>query len=131
MPKTAIVTGAARGIGRAIAERLLSDGFTVAVVDINETEAKSAGDQLARSTGGEAFAVYVDVTDSATIQQMVDAVLARCGQIDVLVNNAGIIGPEGPIATCPEDGWAHVIAVNLTGTFLCAKAVLPTMLAHG
>jgi 3-oxoacyl-[acyl-carrier protein] reductase len=131
MPKTAIVTGAARGIGRAIAERLLRDGFTVAVADVNEAEAKSTSTQLAQATGGEGFAVYVDVTNSATVQQMVDGVLARCGQIDVLVNNAGIIGPEGPIASCPEDGWARVIAVNLTGTFLCAKAVLPSMLARG
>lgn len=131
MPKTAIVTGAARGIGRAIAERLLSDGFTVAVADVNEAEAKSTSAQLAQAIGGEVFAVYVDVTNSATIQQMVDTVLARCGQIDVLVNNAGIIGPEGLIANCPEDGWARVIAVNLTGTFLCAKAVLPSMLARG
>jgi 3-oxoacyl-[acyl-carrier protein] reductase len=131
MPKTAIVTGAARGIGRAIAERLLRDGFTVALADVNLAAAQMTRDQLAQTIGGDAVAVYVDVTDSSTVRQMVDAVLARTGQIDLLVNNAGIIGPEGALADCPEDGWARVMAINLTGTFLCAKAVLPSMLARG
>lgn len=131
MPKVAIVTGAARGIGRSIAERLLQDGFTVAVADVNREEAQATGAQLSQSTGSEAFAVYVDVTDSASVRQMVDTVLERTGQIDVLVNNAGIIGPEGPLVSCSEDGWARVMAVNLTGTFLCAQAVLPAMLARG
>ncbi len=135
MPKVAIVTGAARGIGRAIAERLLHDGFTVAVADLNVAEAQTTSEQLTRasaSTGGStAFALHVDVTDSSTILRMVDSVLEREGQIDVLVNNAGIIGPTGPIVECSEAGWAQVLAINLTGTFLCCKAVLPSMLAHG
>lgn len=131
MPKGAIVTGAARGIGRAIAERLLQDGFTVAIADVNFAEAQSTSAQLAQSTGGDAFAVYVDVTDSSSIRTMISDVLARIGQIDVLVNNAGIIGPEGPTVECPEDGWARVMAINLTGTFLCCQAVLPSMLAQG
>jgi 3-oxoacyl-[acyl-carrier protein] reductase len=62
---------------------------------------------------------------------MVDAALERERQIDVLVNNAGIIGPEGPITACSDEGWAQVMAVNLTGTFYCARAVLPSMLARG
>jgi 3-oxoacyl-[acyl-carrier protein] reductase len=131
MPKVAIVTGAARGIGRAIAERLLRDGFTVALADVNLMEAHATCAQLIEATGGDGFATYVDVTDSATVRQMVEEVLARGGQIDVLVNNAGIIGPEGPVADCSEEGWARVMAVNLTGTFLCAKAVLPSMLGRG
>jgi 3-oxoacyl-[acyl-carrier protein] reductase len=131
MPKVAIVTGAARGIGRAISERLLSDGFLVAIADVNLSEAQATRDELTQRTGGEAFALFVDVTDSNAVRQMVEAVLGRAGQIDVLVNNAGIIGPEGPVATCSEEGWAQVMAVNLTGTFLCAKAVLPSMLARG
>jgi NAD(P)-dependent dehydrogenase (short-subunit alcohol dehydrogenase family) len=136
MPPVAIVTGAARGIGRAIAERLLCDGFTVAVADVNLAEAQATSAQLAQAVAdqavrGEAFGLYVDVTDSTTVRQMVEAVVQAAGRIDVLVNNAGIIGPEGPIVDCPEDGWARVLAVNLTGTFLCSKAVLPTMLAQG
>jgi 2-dehydro-3-deoxy-L-rhamnonate dehydrogenase (NAD+) len=131
MPKVAIVTGAARGIGRAIAERLLSDGMTVAIADVNLAEAQATSAQLAQATGANVFAVYVDVSASATIRQMVAAVLDRAGQIDVLVNNAGIIGPEGPLAECSEEGWARVLAINLTGTFLCSQAVLPHMLEQG
>lgn len=131
MPKVAIVTGAARGIGRAIAERLLRDGCTVVVADMNLDAAQATCEQLAQSIGGTALATYVDVTDSATVRQMVADVLDRAGQIDILVNNAGIIGPEGPVVDCPEDGWARVLAVNLTGTFLCSQAVLPSMLARG
>jgi NAD(P)-dependent dehydrogenase (short-subunit alcohol dehydrogenase family) len=131
MPKVAIVTGAARGIGRAIAERLATDGFTVAIADVNLSEAQATSEQLQQRTGGDLFALYVDVTDSTTVNQMVNDALARHGQIDVLVNNAGIIGPEGSLVDCPEDGWARVMAVNLTGTFLCSKAVLPSMLQRG
>lgn len=132
--RVAIVTGAARGIGRAITERLLRDGFVVAIADIHETEAKSTCEQLTRvngDSGNKAFPVQVDVTDSASVRQMVDAVLAREGQIDVLVNNAGIGGPVGPLATVSEEGWQQVIAVNLTGVFLCSQAVLPHMLERG
>jgi 3-oxoacyl-[acyl-carrier protein] reductase len=131
MPKGAIVTGAARGIGRAIAERLLCDGFTVAVTDLNLAEAEATSAQLSQTTGGNSFALYVDVTDAATVKEMASAALARMGQIDVLVNNAGIIGPVGPLAEVSEEGWARVMAVNLTGTFLCCKAVLPIMLEQG
>lgn len=131
MPKVAIVTGAGRGIGRAIAERLLQDGFATAIADINFAEAQATSEQLAQATGGEALAIHVDVTDSASVRHMVDAVMERYGQIDVLVNNAGIIGPGGSIVECPEEGWARVMAVNLTGVFLCAKAVLPVMLQQG
>lgn len=125
--RVAIITGAARGIGRAIAERLFRDGFTVAIADRNEPEAQATSRQIAEDSD-RAFSIYVDVTDSATVRQMVATVLEREGQIDVLVNNAGIGGPVGPIATCSEEGWQQVIAVNLTGVFLCSKAVLPTML---
>lgn len=131
MPKGAIVTGAARGIGRAIAERLLCDGFTVAVADVNLAEAEATSAQLSQLTGGDAFALYVDVTDSTTVNEMAAAALARMGQIDVLVNNAGIIGPVGTLAEVSEEGWGRVMAVNLNGTFLCCKAVLPVMLEQG
>src|SRR5215204_7209522 len=122
MPKGAIVTGAARGIGRAIAERLLSDGFTVAVADVNLAEAQATSAELSEKTGGGAFALYVDVTNSATVSEMAAAALAHMGQVDVLVNNAGIIGPVGTLAEVSEEGWERVMAVNLTGTFLCSKA---------
>jgi 2-dehydro-3-deoxy-L-rhamnonate dehydrogenase (NAD+) len=128
--RVAIVTGAARGIGRAIAARLASAGFTVAVADRDESQAQFTSEEIANATGRHIFALHVDVADSASVRQMADSVLQEEGRIDVLVNNAGIGGPVGPVATYPEDGWQQVLAVNLTGVFLCARAVLPTMLAQ-
>jgi 2-dehydro-3-deoxy-L-rhamnonate dehydrogenase (NAD+) len=128
--RVAIVTGAARGIGRAIAARLAQDGFTVAIADRDEPQAQVAAAEISQATGGHLFALFVDVADSASVRRMADAVLEREGQIDVLVNNAGIGGPVGPVATYPEEGWQQVLAINLTGVFLCAKAVLPAMLAR-
>jgi 2-dehydro-3-deoxy-L-rhamnonate dehydrogenase (NAD+) len=128
--RVAIVTGAARGIGRAIAARLASDGFTVAIADRDESQAQFTSEEIAKATGRHIFALHVDVADSVGVRLMADRVLQEEGRIDVLVNNAGIGGPVGPVATYPEDGWQQVLAVNLTGVFLCARAVLPTMLAQ-
>src|SRR5688500_15305468 len=111
--RVAVVTGAARGIGKAIAERLHRDGFTVAITELNEPEAQATSQQLAGTDSDEVFVVHVDVTNSASVRQMVDTILAREGRIDLLVNNAGIGGPVGPIATCSEEGWLQVMAVNL------------------
>lgn len=127
----AVVTGAARGIGRAIAERLTHEGFAVIVADINETEARSTSQQIAGPDGNEVFAVHVDVADAVSVRNMVDVVLERVGRVDVLVNNAAVAGPVSPVVSCPEEGWQQVLAVNLTGVFLCSKAVLPNMLARG
>jgi 2-dehydro-3-deoxy-L-rhamnonate dehydrogenase (NAD+) len=129
--RVAVVTGAARGIGHAIARRLVHDGFTVAIADIDLDAARQAGAQLAQNRGPQPFALHLDVTDPASIQQMVASVLEQAGQIDVLVNNAGIVGPVAPVAAYPEEEWARVLAVNLTGPFLCCKAVLPHMLERG
>ncbi len=127
-PKVAIVTGAARGIGRAIAERLMHDGFIVAIADMNEASARSTCEQIAWIAADHVFAVHVDVTDAASARQMVASVIERHGQVDVLVNNAGVVGVSGPVVTYAEDEWRRVLATNLDGTFYCSKAVLPHML---
>jgi NAD(P)-dependent dehydrogenase (short-subunit alcohol dehydrogenase family) len=120
----AIVTGAARGIGKAIAQRLVQDGFVVAVADMDLATAEATAGEL----GEQAFAVAVNVTDPQSVRAMCDAVLARAGRIDVLVNNAGIAGLAAPVAEYPLDEWRRIIAVNVDGVFLCCQAVIPTML---
>jgi len=124
----AIVTGAARGIGRAIAERLIHNGFTVAITDLDEQAAQATATEL---NSAQAFALGVDVTDPASIKQMVDAVVERAGGVDVLVNNAGIAGVAAPVASYPLAEWRRIMAVNLDGVFLCCQAVLPSMLERG
>ncbi|HTR90140.1 MAG TPA: SDR family NAD(P)-dependent oxidoreductase [Trebonia sp.] len=122
--RVAIVTGGAGGLGGAIAARLGADGFRVAVADVSV----SAVDGV---SAVETLAVPVDVTDPASAAAMRDAVLARWGRIDVLVNNAGIAGPTAPVTDYPPDAWQRVIMVNLVGVFHCTQACLPPMIAAG
>lgn len=127
--KTALVTGAAKGIGRAIALRLAEDGFAVAIADIDEAGATATAKEL--ESAGEVFPVRVDVANIESVRAMVERVLRRYQSIDVLVNNAGIGGKAAPAAEYPEQEWRRVMAVNLDGVFYCTKAVLPSMLARG
>ncbi len=124
--RVSIVTGAARGIGAAIAERLASDGHAVCVADI---DAEAAAQQVQRlsASGGEAMWCQTDVSLSASARAMVDATLGRFGRIDALVNNAGVTGPAAPLADYPDDAWRRVLSVDLDGVFNCCKAVLPHM----
>src|SRR5437879_4189610 len=117
--KTAIVTGAAKGIGRAIARRLALDGFKVVVADVDEPAAITAPAALS------GMGIGVDVTDSAAVERMAAEVLDRCGLIDVLVNNAGVTGKAAPVHEYPDDEWRRVMAIDLDGVFYCTKAVLP------
>jgi 3-oxoacyl-[acyl-carrier protein] reductase len=121
--QTAIVTGAATGIGEAIAHRLAAAGATVAIADL---DAKGA-EAVARSIGGKAFALPVDITDPASVQKSVETVLARTGRIDVLVNNAGIGGKAAPLWEQTLDDWRRVIDINMTGVFNFCKAVVVPM----
>lgn len=127
--KTALITGAARGIGKAIASRLLKDGMTVVIADIDEAVTNKAADELANL--GEPYPIAVDITDTASVRGMVDRVLNRYSSIDVLVNNAGIAGKAAPVVEYPEQEWRRVLAVNLDAVFYCCKAALPSMLARG
>jgi len=135
--KVAIVTGASRGIGKAIAIGLAKEGAKVVVaarseVAPNEKLPGTIGetvDEISKS-GGEAIAVRCDVTDEASISAMVEETLKTYGRIDVLVNNAAIDFPF-PCADMPLKRWDIVWRVNTTGPFLCAKAVIPTMRQQG
>ena len=123
----AIVTGAARGIGLAIARRLHADRAAVALADVNVADARRHADAL----GERAMAVLVDVTDPASVEGMVAAVLERFGRLDILVNNAGVLGPTAPTEEYPPDAWRRVLSTNLDGVFYCSRTVLPHMLARG
>ena len=125
-----LVTGAGRGIGAAIAERLAADGSCVAVADIDEAAAVAQAQRMCAGGAG-AFPVRLDVADSASSRAAVGLVLEREGQLDVLVNNAGIAGLAAPVAEYPEDEWRRILAIDLDGVFYCCKAVLPHMLERG
>jgi 3-oxoacyl-[acyl-carrier protein] reductase len=122
--KIAIVTGAGRGIGKAIAEAYAREGATVVCAARSNDEIQS----VAESIGGHA--VTCDVSDDAQIQGLMDETLAKFGGIDVLVNNAGAVA-RLPTHELPVEEWDHVLNVNLRGVFLCSKLALPSMLEQG
>lgn len=122
--KVAIVTGAGRGIGRAIALALARDGASVAVSDINLSNAQAVASELP-----ESFAIATDVSSESNVSQLVEQTIARFGQIDILVNNAGVIS-TGPLLETSVEDWERTHAVNLKGVFLCTKAVLPAMMTQ-
>ncbi len=122
----AAVTGAAEGIGRAIAERLLASGAAVALWDLNPDRLGETRDALAAR--GSVHGVTVDVTDAASVEAAVADTEAALGGIDVLVNNAGIAGPNAVTWEYPLDDWRQVMAVDLNGVFHCCRAVLPGMI---
>ncbi len=124
--RVAIVTGASRGIGRAIALALAGRGATLVVTDIL-TDAVRAFAHDMRGQGRTAEAFTLDVTDSASIEATVDGVMERFGRIDILVNNAGIARDQ-LLMRMKRDDWDLVIRLNLTGAFACTQAVLRPML---
>lgn len=115
----AIVTGAARGLGRGIAESLAEAGARVAVVDIDSSGAEAAAGQLS-AQGHAAIALAVDVSDRAAVEEMVTDVLRKWGEIDILVNNAGI-NDSTPALELTDETWQRVLGVNLTGVLLCSQ----------
>ncbi len=118
-----MVTGAAAGIGEAIAKRLADAGATVAVVDLDLAGAR----QVAAALPHGSFAVEADVANAASVGRAVDQVIRQTGQIDILVNNAGIAGPAAFIWEQTDEDWQRNIAVNLTGVFNFCRAVVPHM----
>jgi len=127
--RIALVTGAGSGIGRAIAQRLASEGARVAVADINAAAAADTVEQL-RAAGGAGEALTVDVTDFAAVRAAVAEARARLGVVDVLVNNAGWDRVE-PFVDNDPALWDRLIAVNLKGPIHCTRAVLDDMIAAG
>ncbi|WP_330255480.1 3-oxoacyl-ACP reductase FabG [Nocardia sp. NBC_00565] len=124
--RTAVVTGAARGIGAAVARRLAGDGMAVAVLDLDETACKTVVDEI-ESAGGRALAVGADVSDEAAVIQAVDRVAAELGAPTVLVNNAGILR-DNLLFKMSVDDWDAVLNVHLRGSFLLARAAQAHMI---
>jgi 3-oxoacyl-[acyl-carrier protein] reductase len=127
--KVAIITGAGQGIGREMATDFAAEGARVVVADIKAEAAARAATEL-QSAGFEAIGVTVDVTDPAQVDAMVGQAMAAFGQIDVLVNNAGI-GLNVPFLETELADWERVLKANLTGTFLCGQAVARVMVNQG
>jgi 3-oxoacyl-[acyl-carrier protein] reductase len=125
--KVALVTGAARGIGAAIARRLAREGAVVCLVDVRNTDDLAAA---IRADGGHAFPVRLDITDAEAVTAAVDALVGERGSVDILVNNAGIVA-RGTLADLTPEIWRRVFAVNVDGTFHLCRAVVPHMIRRG
>ncbi len=124
--KVAVVTGGARGIGKAIATRLATGGATAVIADVSAQAAEATAKEF-EAAGRAAMTYTTNVTDPAQAAALVEAVLGRFGRIDILVNNAGITR-DGLILRMKDEDWTQVLAVNLTGAFNCSRSVLRPLL---
>jgi 2-dehydro-3-deoxy-L-rhamnonate dehydrogenase (NAD+) len=124
--RVAIVTGGARGIGFAVAERLSRAGARVVIADIDEEGAAAAVERL-REGGAEVVGAVADITSPEEISAMVERALDAFGKLDILVNNAGITGRDAPLWETTDEDWESVLALNLSATFRCCRAVVPHM----
>ena len=127
--RVAIVTGAGQGMGRAVAERLSAGGARVLVNDVRADAAERTAAAVT-AAGGEAISAPGDVTSGRDVAMMVDAALRGFGAVHILVNNAGVLRPTAVI-DIEEDEWDLVVGVNLKGTYMCSRAVLPAMREAG
>jgi 3-oxoacyl-[acyl-carrier protein] reductase len=125
--RTALVTGAARGIGLAITERLVAEGARVLIADLDSAAAKDAAGRL----GDAVAALVADVTRPEHVERVVDEPVRRWGRLDIVVNNAGITGRSFPIQELSDDDWHRVIAADLTSVFLVCRAAVRRMLDAG
>jgi len=127
--KIAIVTGAGQGIGKAIAMRLANSGANVAIFDVNLASASDVSKEI-NTLGRQSIPLETDVSNSTDVIAAVEKVISEFGRIDILVNNAGIAGRTLPLTDLDESDWNQVIGVNLTGVFLCCKAVIDRMISQ-
>ncbi|WP_010184901.1 SDR family NAD(P)-dependent oxidoreductase [Sphingomonas sp. PAMC 26605] len=124
--RCAIVTGGASGLGKAVAKRIVDEGGTVALWDMN---ADSLAD--ARAEIGATHVVALDVSDHAAVERAARDSVAALGKVDILVASAGITGSTAPVQDYPVDSWLRVMAINVNGLFYCNRAIVPAMLANG
>lgn len=128
--RVAMVTGGGRAIGQVIARRLARDGANVVVIGPDERELHETAVEI-QALGRRALAVVTDVSQEAQVNAMMERTRHVFGRVDILVNNAGIIGPTALAVNITRAEWDEVLAVNLTGAFLCCQAVAPEMMARG
>lgn len=130
--QTAIVTGGAQGIGRAIVERLTAGGAAVAILDLEHDVARAAAGEI-DPTGKRVAAFRADVSDRESVATAVAAAVGRLGSLSILINNAGINTQRDrrPIHEYGEEDWTRILSVDLTGVFRVSRAAVPAMLAHG
>ncbi len=128
--KVAIITGAASGIGAASARLFAAEGASLALADANGERVAALAAEIG-GRGGTAFGQQVDVTDSAQVAALVAAAVGRYGRLDILFSNAGIGGAGVPVTETEQAAWDRILAVNLTGGFLCAKYAVPHLVAAG
>src|SRR3712207_8067275 len=124
--KVAVITGASQGLGRALALAYAEAGARVVMNSRSEENLHPVAEE-AESSGAEVLAIAADVSQSADVEKLVGAATQRFGRVDVLVNNAGLLGPRAAIERYPEDEWRRVLDANPTGPFLGSTAVIPHM----
>ena len=125
--KVALITGSARGLGRAIAEKLAGEQAKIAITDINDASAAATAAEIAKQYGAETIALKHDVASEASTREVVKAIMQRFGRIDILVNNAGITR-DARLMMMKQEDWDLVLKINLTGAFICTKLVSKQML---
>ena len=128
--KVAIVTGAGRGMGREVARKLVDLGANVVINDVSLEDAKSSIEDISNSGNNEMFAIDGDVTNKNDVDNLILKTSEKFGGIDILVNNAGVLRPT-KVIDIEEEEWDWVVNVNLKGTYLCSRAVLPSMISRG
>lgn len=129
--RVAIITGAARGIGRATASRMLESGASVALWDADATALSETFGDLSADHNGRVTQTVVDVTDRASIEEGHAGALRHHGGIDILINSAGILGPSAATVDYPSDAFRRVIEIDLIGVFNCSQIVTPTLIERG
>ena len=127
--KVALITGGSRGIGRAIALAFAGEGAKIAVTSRNKESCDQVVDQISRN-GGDAIAIQADVSSETDVTRMIELTKDKFQHVDILVNNAAVNLPYRAVVDLTLDEWNWVMGVNLTGTFLCCRAVLPQMIAQ-
>ena len=123
--KVAIITGSARGIGKAIAHSMAERGFRIVITDIDTDAAHETAVAMTKAYGDDIMCCFVDVTSETSAKNLVSTVLERFGQVDVLVNNAGIITPKKPFEEYSRDEWQRMFDINFMGVVNCTNAVIP------